>query len=255
METLNHFCHHSSKHFEHSQILLKHKVEPCFKIFSWNNLSFFLQKHFRVLNFSSPNSGQQQCGKCVSCVLGLIAECYQAAITKWLVYIVPSGVPCPSPAPTGGPPCRTLDIAIPRVKHKILTEIHQMKWRKWFRKSENWQFHRERQADKGWGSPLLSSDTVNVLYLVCVFAVAGWVGAGLVIVSYSRWNIYAPPLQRKYLYKYGTIHLGEQRGGILPMSGTLLHYTTGWTHNVVTLPASISIDQDHCLVNIHKISY
>ena len=132
-------------------------------------------------------------------------------------------------------------------KHKILTEVHQMKWRKWFRITENWQFNHERQVDSGWGSPLRSSDTMNVLYLLCVFAVAG-VGAGLVIVSYSRWNIYAPPLQHKYLYKYGTIHLGELRGGILPMPGTLLHYsvqggltTLHWWHfQRGTVSASIS---------------
>ena len=82
---------------------------------------------------------------------------------------------------------------------------------------------------------------MNVLYLLCVFAVAGVVGAGLVIVSYSRWNIYAPPLQHKYLYKYGTIHLGELRGGILPMPGTLLHYSVqGGLTTLVTVSASIS---------------
>ena len=83
---------------------------------------------------------------------------------------------------------------------------------------------------------------MNVLYLLCVFAVAVVVGAGLVIVSYSRWNIYAPPLQHKYLYKYGTIHLGELRGGILPIPGTLLHYSVqGGLTTLVTLPQRDSL--------------
>ena len=83
---------------------------------------------------------------------------------------------------------------------------------------------------------------MNVLYLLCVFAVAGWLGTGLVIVSYSRWNIYATPLQHKYLYKYGTIHLGELRGGILPMPGTLLHYSVqGGLTTLVTLPQRDSL--------------